>query len=55
VLLVASQRFLNVEILKFADGFFEQNVAVQHVVDQGFKAGTHLHLAFQKERARISR
>jgi hypothetical protein len=40
---MAREGFLYVEFLKLVKGFIEHNLAVQHLVNQGFKAGTHLH------------
>ena len=38
VLLVTGERFLDVELLEFAERFVEKDVAFEHFVDQGFKA-----------------
>ena len=45
VLLVSGHGFLDVELFKLAESFGEQNLAVQHLVDQGFKSCAHLDIA----------
>ncbi len=37
------ERFLNVKSLEFSNGFVQQDLAVQHFLNQGFKFGAHLH------------
>ena len=37
VLLVAGERFLDVELLEFAERFIQKDVAFEHFVDQGFE------------------
>ena len=37
VLLVARERFLDVELLEFAERFVEKDVAFEHFVDQVFE------------------
>ena len=41
VLAVFCECFLYVKLLKFADRLVEEYVALQHLVDQRFKSGTH--------------
>lgn len=38
VLLVTGERFLDVELLEFAERFIEKDVAFEHFVDQVFEA-----------------
>jgi hypothetical protein len=44
VFLMAGQGFLDVELLKFGEGFVEHYLTIEHFVYQGFKAGAHLHV-----------
>jgi hypothetical protein len=37
VLIVSLQSLLNVDLLKFLDRFFQENMAVEHLFYQGFK------------------
>ena len=37
VLLVTSERFLDVQLLEFAERFIQKDVAFEHFVDQGFE------------------
>ena len=37
------ERFFDVESLEFSNGFVQQDLAVQHFFNQGFKFGAHLH------------
>jgi hypothetical protein len=39
---VAGECLLDVELFEFGYGFGEQNMAVQHFVNQGFESGAHL-------------
>ena len=38
VLLVAGERFLDVELFEFAERFIQKDVAFEHFVDQAFEA-----------------
>ena len=38
VLLVTGERFLDVELLEFAERFIQKDVAFEHFVDQAFEA-----------------
>lgn len=38
VLLVTSERLLDIEFLEFAERFFEKDMAFEHFVDQVFQA-----------------
>lgn len=37
VLLVTSERLLDIELLEFAERFIQKDVAFEHFVDQGFE------------------
>ena len=39
VLLISCQGFLNVELFEFAERLIQQDVALQHFVDQSFESG----------------
>src|SRR5215210_9231227 len=41
--LVAGESFLNIELFKLGERFVEHDLAVKHIVYQGFQAGAHLH------------
>ena len=41
VLLVTGERFLDVELLKLAERFIQQDVAFEHFVDQAFEASVN--------------
>jgi hypothetical protein len=43
-LLVPAVRLLNVEFLKFFQGFIEHNMTIKHVIDYCFQTGAYLHL-----------
>ena len=38
VLLVARERLLYIELLKFADGLFQKDVALEHFVNEAFES-----------------
>src|SRR5215216_7432252 len=43
VLLVARERLLDVELLELFEGLVEHDLAVEHLVYQGFEPGAHRH------------
>src|SRR5215211_4097134 len=46
VLFVAGERLLDVELFELFEGLVEHDLAVEHLVYQGFEPGAHRHVGF---------
>lgn len=43
MLSMARQSFFDIDLFKFGDRLIQKDLAVQHLIDQGFKFCAHLH------------
>jgi hypothetical protein len=54
VLFVAREGLLDVELLELGEGLVEHDLPVEHLVNQGLKAGAHLHRSLHLVRYNIN-